>query len=137
MGLRAQKSRDLQYIPLRPEAFFAPGPERNDMTATDDAEARVRIRAFREPILLILVALVMISNVLPRNWVFGVRTKETMASDTAWVAGNRIGGLAMIGASVVWLLAAAYLPRPYVKPVGVAALLLVVGLLFVTQGWSF
>ena len=104
---------------------------------TDDAEARARIRSFMPPITLIVVAIVMISNIFPRNWMFGVRTRETLSSDAAWAAGNRIGGLAVIGASVVWLLAAAYLPRPYVKPVGVAAVLAVTALLFMTQGWSF
>ena len=104
---------------------------------SDDAEARARIRSFMPPITLILVAILMISNVFPRNWMFGVRVRETMASDAAWAAGNRIGGLALIGASVVWLVAAVYLPRPYVKPVGLAAVLAATALLFITQGWTF
>ena len=103
----------------------------------DDAEARARIRSFMPPITLIVVAILMISNVFPRNWLLGVRTRETMSSDAAWVAGNRIGGLALIGASVLWLVAAAYLPPRLAKPVGVAAVVVVTVLLFVTQGWSF
>jgi hypothetical protein len=59
-----------------------------------------------------------------------------MASEAAWDVGIRLGGLTLIGASVVWLLAATCLPRPCMKPVGVAARLLAVGLLFVIQGWS-
>jgi cadmium resistance protein CadD (predicted permease) len=103
---------------------------------TDDAEARARIRSFLAPITLIVVSIPMLLNLVPRNWMYGVRTRETMASDAAWEAGNRLGALAIIRASVVWLLAATYLPRPYVKPVGIAALLLAVALLFMTQGWS-
>lgn len=86
------------------------------------------------PITLNVVAILMISNVFPRNW---RGTRETMSSDAAWVAGNRIGGLALIGASVFGLLAAAYLPPRYVKPVGVAAVVVVTAILFVTQGWTF
>ena len=103
---------------------------------TDDAEARARIRSFLPPITLLLLSIPMFLNLLPRNWMYGVRTRETMASDAAWEAGNQLGAIAMIGASVIWLLAAAYLPRPYVKPVGIAAVLLAVALLFITQGWS-
>src|SRR5688500_8164687 len=101
----------------------------NAMT-TEDAEARARIRSFLPPITMILLSIPMLFNLLPRNWMYGVRTRETMASDAAWVAGNRLGAIALIGASVIWILAAAYLPRPYVKPVGLAAVLLAFALLF-------
>jgi uncharacterized membrane protein len=104
---------------------------------TSDAEARARIRMFLEPLTLMFVALVMIANVLPRNWAFGVRTPETMASEAAWVAGNRAGGLVLLAACGVWVLAAIYLPRRFVKPVGVAAVLVSVAFLFFSQGWSF
>lgn len=105
--------------------------------AMTDAEARARIRLFREPVTLILVALVMIANIVPRNWMFGVRTRETLASEAAWAAGNRVGGLVLLAASVLWVLAAIYLPRRYVKPVGLAAILVSVAALFISQGWSF
>jgi len=102
-----------------------------------DAEARARIRLFREPVTLILVALVMIANIVPRNWMVGVRTRETLASEAAWAAGNRVGGLVLLAASVLWVLAAIYLPRRYVKPVGLVAILVSVAALFISQGWSF
>jgi uncharacterized membrane protein len=103
---------------------------------TEDAEARARIRSFLPPITMIILSIPMLFDVLPRNWLYGVRTRETMASDAAWVAGNRLGGIALIAASVFWILAAIYLPRPYVKPVGIAAVLLAFAVLFITQGWS-
>ena len=103
---------------------------------TDDREARARIRSFLPPATMILLSIPLLFDMVPRNWMYGVRTRETMASDAAWAAGNRLGAIALIGASVVWLLAATYLPRRYVKPVGIAAVLLAFALLFFTQGWS-
>jgi hypothetical protein len=59
-----------------------------------------------------------------------------MASQAAWEHGNRLGGLAILAASSIWILAAVYLPRQYVKPVGIGAVLLAMALLFISQGWS-
>ena len=100
------------------------------------SDARARIRSFMPPVMLILVSIPMLLNVFPRNGMYGIRTRETMASDAAWEVANRLGGVTLIGASVIWLLAAAYLPRPYVKPVGLAAVLLAFSLLFLNRGWS-
>jgi uncharacterized membrane protein len=105
--------------------------------SVQDAEVRARIRVFREPATLIVVSLILLANVIPRNLVFGVRTKETMASDASWVAGNRAGGLALLAAGVVWALAGVYLPRRYVKLAGIAAVLASAGILFIVQGWTF
>ena len=108
------------------------------MVKTDsDAEQRARIRMFLEPATLIVLALVMLTNIVPRNWLFGVRTRETMASDAAWTAGNRLGAVALLAASAVWIWAAIYLPRTYVRPVGVAVVVASVVILFISQGWSF
>ena len=98
-----------------------------------DAELTTRIRLFREPMTLILIAAV--SNFLPRQWAVGIRVRETMASDAAWAHGNRVGAIALVAASAVWMLAAVYLPRPYVKPVGVTAVLVSMVILFWSQGW--
>ena len=111
-------------------------PARSGETAAD-AEARARIRMFFEPATLMFIGLIMIANVVPRNWLFGVRTRETMASNAAWAAGNRAGGLLLLSACSVWILAAIYLPRKYVRPVGMAILLVAVACLFVLEGWSF
>jgi uncharacterized membrane protein len=114
--------------------MMGPGPEQ---AKSDDAEARARVRMFLEPATLMFFALIMIANVVPRNWMFGVRTRETMASNAAWVAGNRAGGLVLLAACSVWILAGIYLPRRYVRPVGVGVLLIAVAILFVSQGGSF
>jgi uncharacterized membrane protein len=110
--------------------------ERTKMMAADNTDVRARMRPFREPIILAMVALVTLSNILPRNPVWGVRTRETMASQAAWEHGNRLGGLATLAASSIWILAAVYLPRRYVKPVGIVAVLLAFAILFISQGWS-
>ena len=116
---------------------MAPKAARAEPVSADDAEARARIRVFLEPATLMVMALVMIANLLPRNILFGVRTRETMASDAAWAAGNRAGGLVLLAACSVWILAGIYLPRRYVRPVGVALMLIAIAFLFVVEGWSF
>jgi uncharacterized membrane protein len=103
---------------------------------TTDQEARARIRGFFAPITIILICIPLVLNLIPRNGLYGVRTRETMASDAAWYAGNRIGGIALIAASAIWLVAARYAPRRYVAAIGVATVLVAVALLFVVQRWS-
>ncbi len=105
--------------------------------ASDETDFIGRVRLFREPIIIAMVSLVTLSNILPRNGVWGWRTKETMASQAAWEHGNRIGSLAMLAACGVWILAAIYLPRRYVKPVGILAVLAAVAGVFISQGWRF
>ena len=102
----------------------------------DEAAARARIRSFLAPITIIVLSIPMVLNLLPRNWLYGIRTRETMASDAAWEAANRLGGLVIIGACVIWLVAAAWLPVRFARAVGIAAILGAVALLFMTQGWS-
>ncbi len=108
-----------------------------DMATAPPDDVRARMRPFREPVLLMLVALVTMSNIFPRNALFGVRVKETLSSDAAWHEGNRLGGMALLAAAAVWFLAAVYLPRRWVTPVGVAAVLLSFAVLFAVQGWTF
>ena len=103
---------------------------------TDEAETRARIRLFFPPITVILVCIPLVFDLIPRNRWYGIRVRETMASDAAWYAANRLGAIALIGASLVWLGAAAYVPRQYVKLIGVAAILLTLAILVVTQGWT-
>ena len=86
-----------------------------------DAEFTTRIRLCREPMMLILVAVV--SSLLPRQWLSGAH-------------GNRVTAIAMVAASAVWILAAFSLPPRYVKPMGIAAMLTSLGILFWLQGWN-
>ena len=57
----------------------------------------------RNPILLIIVALPMILGLLPRNWLYGMRTPYSMSSEGAWYRQNVIGGIALLLWGLVWL----------------------------------
>jgi hypothetical protein len=101
-----------------------------------ETEARARIRTFFPPITIILVCIPLLFDLIPRNRWYGVRVREAMASDAAWYPANRLGGIALIGASLIWLVAAAYAPPRYVKAIGVIAILLTLAMLIVTEGWT-
>jgi len=60
----------------------------------------------RNPIVLIIVALPMILGLLPRNWLYGVRTRHSMSSEGAWYRQNVIGGMALLLWGLVWLVMA-------------------------------
>jgi uncharacterized membrane protein len=107
------------------------------MTSTTDAEARARIRGFFPPITLVLVSVPLILRLIPPNRWYGIRVREAGASDTAWYLINQLGGLAMIIAGVIWLVAATYAPTRHVKAIGTVAVLLTVFLMFWSQGWTF
>jgi hypothetical protein len=101
-----------------------------------EAEARARIRQFMPPLMIVFVSLPTALGLIPRNGFYGIRVREAFASDASWYAINRLGSLALIGACLVWLAAAAYAPRRFVKPIGIAAVLLTFAILVLTQGWT-
>jgi hypothetical protein len=52
----------------------------------------------------------LFTGMVPRNGVFGLRSKKSMASDEAWVRANRIGGACvLVGAVLIALLNGAQL----------------------------
>jgi hypothetical protein len=110
--------------------------EKDGAMTTADEEARERIRLFFPPITIMLVCLPLLFGLIPRNRWYGVRVREAMTSDAAWYAVNRTGALALIGACLVWVAAATYAPRKYVKAIGVAAVLLTLLMLAATQRWT-
>jgi uncharacterized membrane protein len=61
----------------------------------------------RDPIVLIIVAVPMILGLLPRNWLYGMRTRYSMSSEGAWYRQNVIGGIALLLWGLVWLVMAA------------------------------
>ena len=103
---------------------------------TADAEARAHIRQFMPPLMIIFVSVPLVLGLIPRNGFYGIRVREAFASDASWYAINRLGSIALIGASVVWMVAAAYAPRRFVKLIGIAAIVLTLAVLLVTQGWT-
>jgi uncharacterized membrane protein len=56
------------------------------------------------------MSLVLIFGWVPRNRIFGVRTVKTFASDESWYRANRFGGVLFLGASVVYLAFANFIP---------------------------
>ena len=57
----------------------------------------------RNPIVLIIAALPMTLGLVPRNWLYGMRTPYSMSSEGAWYRQNVIGGMALLLWGLVWL----------------------------------
>jgi hypothetical protein len=103
---------------------------------TADPEARAQVRQFMAPLTIILVSIPLVLGLIPRNGFYGIRVREEFASDASWYAVNRLGSIGIVGACLIWMAAAAYAPRPLVKPIGIGAVLLTLAVLILTQGWT-
>ena len=106
------------------------------MMTTSDGDTRARIRLFFAPITIILVSVPLLFDLIPPNSWYGVRVREAYASDAAWYAINRRGSLAIIGACLVWLVAATYAAPKYVAAIGTGLILLTLALMTIFQGWT-
>jgi len=63
---------------------------------------------WRGPILMILLGLPLLFGLVPKNWLYGMRSWRTMfSSDEVWYIQNRITGAAMILAGLVWMVVVA------------------------------
>ena len=74
-----------------------------------------------------LIALPLALRQIPRNRLYGVRTRRTLADDRVWYETNAYGGRCLIVASavtivVVVILGLTPLPRDLLVPAGVVAL---------------
>ena len=75
-----------------------------------------------------LIALPLALRKIPRNRLYGVRTRRTLADDRVWYETNAYGGRCLIVASGVTIVTVAVLyglaplPRDLLVPAGVAAL---------------
>jgi uncharacterized membrane protein len=76
------------------------------------------------PILIIALSVPLILELIPRNWFYGLRTRRTLSSDENWYPANRVGGVALAIAGAIWFVAELTLPRAYVTPIGLLAVLL-------------
>ena len=54
------------------------------------------------PAVVILASVPLVLKLVPRNGVYGFRTRRTVESDEVWYPANRAAGIAMIVAAVVW-----------------------------------
>ena len=59
---------------------------------------------------MVAIAVPLILQIVPPNWVYGFRTSYTMSSDEVWYRANRIAGFAIFGAGVAWTTVAVVLP---------------------------
>ena len=63
------------------------------------------------PLTFIALSLPMILKKVPRNPMYGFRTEYTMSSDEVWYRANKISGIAVLVAGVVWLILGFVLPN--------------------------
>jgi uncharacterized membrane protein len=74
-----------------------------------------------------LIALPLALGKIPRNRLYGVRTRRTLADDRVWYETNAYGGRGLIVASAVTIVAVSILaltplPRDLIVPAALAAL---------------
>lgn len=63
------------------------------------------------PVLIIIVAIPLLYDKVPRNRWYGFRTSTSLSSDGLWYMSNRIAAKGMCIAGVIWLLTALILPH--------------------------
>ncbi|SVD96785.1 uncharacterized protein METZ01_LOCUS449639 [marine metagenome] len=80
------------------------------------------------PALIIIVSVPLVLKLVPRNGVYGFRTRHTVESDEVWYPANRAAGIAMIVAAVVWLAAIMLVPEVIGTPYLVSVVTVVIGL---------
>ena len=80
------------------------------------------------PAVVILASVPLVLKLVPRNGVYGFRTRRTVESDEVWYPANRAAGIAMIVAAGVWLAAIIFVPEVVSTPYLVGVVTVVIGL---------
>jgi uncharacterized membrane protein len=62
-----------------------------------------------------VAALPMVLALVPKNRLYGVRTKKTLSEDRIWFAANRLAGWLFLASSVIYLAFSAIWPMAGVK----------------------
>jgi hypothetical protein len=62
------------------------------------------------PLTIILLAVPLILQKIPRNGFYGFRTVFTMSSDEVWYHANKIAGFSLLVAGILWLVLGRVLP---------------------------
>ena len=65
---------------------------------------------FVPAVVIAVVSLPLIFALIPKNRIYGIRTRKTMSDDRVWYAVNRLGGGLMLVSSVVYLVFAGLFP---------------------------
>jgi uncharacterized membrane protein len=71
---------------------------------------RAQLLTLAMPVVLILLAIPLVLEKIPRNRLYGFRTAYTMSSDQVWFRANKISGVALLLAGFVWLCLGMLLP---------------------------
>jgi uncharacterized membrane protein len=59
---------------------------------------------------ILVVSLPLILGLIPRNRIYGIRTRKTLSDDRTWYSVNRFGGEMILAASIFYLIVAAIFP---------------------------
>ena len=73
--------------------------------------ARLYLMTFIVPLTIILLAIPLILEKVPRNGFYGFRTPFTMSSDEIWYRANKILGISLLVTGIFWLILGYILPR--------------------------
>jgi uncharacterized membrane protein len=65
---------------------------------------------FVPAVIILAVSLPLILGLVPRNRVYGIRTRKTLSDDRTWYSVNRLGGGVILAASVFYLIVALIFP---------------------------
>lgn len=68
------------------------------------------------PAIMLVLAIPLILEKVPRNYLYGFRTPYTMSSDQVWYHANRVAGLALLGTGLAWFVLGLVLPSVIVPP---------------------
>ena len=55
------------------------------------------------PVVVIVLSIPLILGIVPPNYLYGFRIPRTMASADAWYPANRVSGIAMALAGLIWV----------------------------------
>ena len=86
------------------------------------------------PLLIVVLAIPLILQKVPRNHLYGFRTPYTLSSDEVWYRANKICGIAMVIGGAAWLLAGQLLPHLVDSPARAFRLTSLLGAAFVLAG---
>jgi uncharacterized membrane protein len=59
---------------------------------------------------ILVVSLPLLVGLIPRNRIYGIRTRKTLSDDRTWYSVNRFGGEMILAASIFYLIVAAIFP---------------------------
>ncbi len=65
---------------------------------------------FIPSVILLVLSIPLILGLVPRNWFYGIRTRETLSNESVWRAANRWSGLGIFVSSLFYLMVAWGMP---------------------------